>query len=100
MTVKYIAFDGKEFDNEEKCKEYEKGNSKKIRAEIGNVRHALKTLDDFCDFWFGSVPGASCKNCPITNLCENVKAEFFENLFNKENPFGNIDYEGDVIEED
>jgi len=100
MTVKYIAFDGTEFDDEKKCKDYEKENSREIRAEIGNARHALKRLDDFCDFWFCSVPGACCKNCPLTKLCEQINSDSFENLFNKENPFGNIGENGILIEEE
>ena len=99
MTVKYIAFDGKEFDNEKKCKEYEKVNSVKIRAEIGNARYALKRLDDFCDFWLNLSFG-SCGNCPITKICAHIKVCSFEDSLNKENPFGNIDYDGTIIEED
>lgn len=98
MTVKYIAFDGTEFDNEQKCKNYEKENSKKIRAEIGNARHALRRLDDFCDFWSDNLH-YECANCPLTLLCENGRDEF-ETYFNKKNPFGNINTDGSIIEED
>jgi len=98
MTVKYIAFDGKEFDNEQKCKDYEKENSKEIRAEIGNVRHALKRLDDFCEFWLFHLH-YGCTECPLTHICY-VKKDSFEKLFNKENPFGNVNVDGTLIEED
>lgn len=99
MTIKYIAFDETEFDNEQECKEYERKNSSEIRAQIGNARYALKRLDDFCDFWSFNLH-CECEKCPLSNLCDKVNEYDFEDYFNKENPFGNVDYEGDVIEED
>lgn len=98
MTVKYIAFDGTEFYNEEECKEYERDVDIEVRVEIGKARYALKRLDDFCNFWSSDFK-YDCTNCPLIHLCEGRKKEF-ESYFNKENPFGNVDYEGDVIEED
>lgn len=99
MTVKYIAFDGKEFDNEERCRDYERENSIKIRVKIGDARYALKRLDDFCDFWSFELQ-YGCEKCPLSKLCDKVAENDFEEYFNKENPFGNIDYTGVVIEED
>lgn len=99
MTVKYIAFDGTEFYNEEACKDYEKVNSVKIRTEIGNARYALKRLDDFCDFWSFHLQ-YKCEKCPLSKLCDKVAEDDFERYFNKENPFGNIDVDGTIIEED
>lgn len=98
MTVKYIAFDGQEFDNEKECKDYENKNSRRICAEIGNARHALRMLDDFCNYWSFNLK-CGCENCPLTKLCD-VMTDDFEKYFNKENPFGNIDYTGTIIEED
>lgn len=98
MTVKYIAFDGKEFDNEEKCKEYERYIGKDMRIKIGGVRNALRNLDDFCEFW-SSDRKYDCSKCPLTHLCEGLQ-KGFESYFNKENPFGNVDVDGTLIEED
>lgn len=99
MTVKFIAFDGTEFNNEKECTDYERESDVKICTEIGNARHALKRLDDFCDFWSSNLC-YDCINCPLIKLCDGIHTEKFEDYFNKENPFGNIDYAGDVIEED
>lgn len=99
MTVKYIAFDGKEFDNEQDCKDYEKENGRKIRTEIGNARYALKRLDDFCDFWSFNLH-YECEQCPLSKLCDKVCEYDFEDYFNKENPLGNVNYDGTIIEED
>jgi hypothetical protein len=96
MTVKYIAFDGKEFDNEEKCKEYERYVGEDIRLKIGNARNALRRLDEFCEFWSNN-PLYNCSKCPLNNLCEDTS---FESYFYKGNPFGNVDVDGSLIEED
>lgn len=98
MTVKYIAFDGKEFDNEKECKNYEEENGRGIRIEIGNARFALRRLDEFCEFW-SNKKHCGCGNCPLTHLCDGL-TKGFEEYFNKENPFGNIDEDGTLIEED
>lgn len=98
MTVKYIAFDGQEFDNEKRCKDYERENNAKVRTEIANARHALRRLDDFCKTWSEQFH-YDCSRCPLIYLCVNISGEF-EKYFNKHNPFGNIDVDGTLIEED
>jgi ribosomal protein S27AE len=51
--VKYVAFDGTEFDNEEKCIEYETtGLYEYYKPEMD----AVKTLKNFC-------MGRGCGNC-------------------------------------
>ena len=51
-TVKYVAFDGTEFDNEEKCIEYEKNLYEYYKPEMD----AVKTLKNFCK-------GRGCGHC-------------------------------------
>lgn len=52
-TVKFVAFDGTEFDNEEKCIEYENCLYKEYyKPEMD----AVKTLKNFC-------MGHGCGNC-------------------------------------
>ena len=102
MTVKYIAFDGTEFDDEKKCKDYEKKKrnyNKEACTEIKNARSALKKLDDFCHFWVATL-SAHCGNCPLRDLC-NGDEDFIER-FNEKNPFGNgnIDVDDSITEED
>lgn len=99
MTVKYIAFDGKEFSNEEACRDYEREKGRKIRPEIGNARYALRRLDDFCDYWSFNLH-YECEQCPLSKLCDEANEDKFESYFNKENPLGNVNYDGTIIEED
>ena len=50
--VKYIADDGKEFDNMEKCEDYEK--------EIISIKKTAKDLRDYCI-------SQRCSNCAFHN---------------------------------
>ena len=53
--VTYIAFDGKEFDTEMKCREYEENHSK-----FAKVRKAIDTLKNYCR-------ENGCDTCPFFN---------------------------------
>ena len=53
--VTYIAFDGKEFDTEMKCCEYEENNRGLIK-----VRKAIDTIRNYCE-------KNSCSDCPFFN---------------------------------
>lgn len=41
MTTKYIAYDGKEFDNPSNCKKYERYS---LKANAGSAFESIKTL--------------------------------------------------------
>ena len=44
MKHKFIAFDGKEFDNEYQCKEYETRNCAELRKKIYSVFEQIRKL--------------------------------------------------------
>ena len=63
MTKKviYIALDGKEFDTEMKCREYEENHSK-----LAKVRKAIDTLKNYCR-------ENDCDTCPFFSSLQGCK---------------------------
>lgn len=75
-TIKYIAFDGKEFDNSEECVAYEdKCKAKQVYAEA---------LDE-CGVRFKKIVE------DISKLCKNFKSESDRKFACKHCPFRKID---------
>lgn len=56
--VTYIAFDGKEFDTEMKCREHEEK-----RRDLVKVSRAINTIKNYCK-------GNDCSNCPFYGVSD------------------------------
>lgn len=54
--VIYYAFDGKQFDTEHECREYEKN-----KKDLQKTYEAINTLKNFCNRY-------NCSNCPFYNF--------------------------------
>lgn len=59
--VTYIAFDGKEFDTEMKCREHEEK-----RRDLVKVRRAIDTIQNYCR-------EKDCVECPFFNPLQDCK---------------------------
>lgn len=54
--VTYYAFDGKKFDTEYECREYEKS-----KRDLQKAYKAINTLKNFCK-------RTACPNCPFSDF--------------------------------
>ena len=59
--VTYIAFDGKEFDTEMKCREYEEK-----RRDLVKVSRAINTIKNYCRKSY-------CVNCPFFSSLQGCR---------------------------
>lgn len=59
--VTYIAFDGKEFDTEMKCREHEEK-----RRDLVKVSRAINTIKNYCK-------ENDCSNCPFFGYLQGCK---------------------------
>lgn len=59
--VTYIAFDGKEFDNEMKCREHEES-----RKDLVKVSRAIDTIKNYCK-------GRGCYTCTFFSSLQGCK---------------------------
>lgn len=61
MTTKYVAYDGKEFNNPSDCKNYEKHS---LKANAEDMFRAIKKL-----VANSAVASQNCMNCPFFKIC-------------------------------
>ena len=61
MTTKYVAYDGKEFDNSADCQNYEKHS---LNANADEMFKAVKTL-----VANSAIANQNCAECPFCDIC-------------------------------
>ena len=59
--ITYVAFDGKEFDTEMKCREYEES-----RRGLVKVHRAIDTIKNYCK-------DSGCHTCPFFSSLQGCK---------------------------
>lgn len=65
--IAYIAFDGKRFNTEQECCDYEKG-----QKSIQKAYRAIHTLTTYCE-------RTACAKCPFCNF-ETYECKFMKNV--------------------
>ena len=65
MTIKYIAKDGREFNTENECLDYEM-----LIVNSYNIKRTLRKIKEFCD----KIPEYECdrKTCPFAGICGKI----------------------------
>ena len=58
--ITYYAFDGKKFDTEYECREYEKS-----KRDLQKAYKAINTLKNFCSRY------AACSSCPFYDFSDS-----------------------------